>query len=239
MSPSGSGSTCTRAAPCALATALASASAAQHIYLRPGDYNAVTTSWQVSRVLQFYGGFGNDAAWTRVADRVGNQAKINGGGTFGGEFITIRVAPASGTLGSALSPVKFVDLYINGLDVPALTENNGKSSYALYAKSAFVEINRCTITGKNGRNGSNGYVGRSPGGDGQCRQQRRRYFGLRNWGGGGGLAPTTAAAMRRTRRVAGVVTARAAAAATVARWRFQVAPFSLDARWRRARRSDV
>jgi len=162
VSPLGSGTACSMATPCALATALAMTTSTQHIYLRPGDYNAVSASWQVARVVQIYGGFGSDAAWTRVADRAGNQAKIKGGGTFGGQYITIRVAPSSGTLGSAASPVKFVDLYVEGFDVPA--GNDGKSSYGLYAKNAFVEVNRCTVTGRNGRIGSAGVAGATPGG---------------------------------------------------------------------------
>jgi len=149
VSPTGSGTSCTRAAPCLLSTALG-ATARNHIYLRTGTYPAPGgTTYNITRVVKMLGGYGNDTSWTR-ANRSTNPTTITGG-QWSGEAITVRIA----SVGTASDPVVLGDLVMNG----GAPSGAGKSSYVIWAKSARLTVERSTISAANGAAGSTGGAG--------------------------------------------------------------------------------
>jgi hypothetical protein len=193
-SPSGSGVACTRDAPCSLTQAIASLTTQKpHIYLMAGTY---TGPWNINKVGELYGGYSTQ--WVR-GDRSSDTyaAKLQGG-LYGSEYMSVRVVGTAGAyLGTAGSPVKLIELQVLGPVLSALT--NGKSSYAIYASYARLNLVRVIVTQGAGAPGSAGSAGvgfsvqtaASGGGGGESAEHFTTICNSGRRGGGGGGTNTS------------------------------------------------
>ena len=195
VSPTGSGTACTRAAPCTLNQALTVTDAGKtHIYLREGTYTS--GPYDVTRAITLYGGY--SSGWVRgvYTDPV-YRATLTSSSQYGGQFITVRVAGVSNAvLGSAGTPVRLRELMVTGPAASGtLGSGYGKSSYAIYAAWSHLDLWRVGITAGTGAPGAEGTDGTAAtqtaaptGGTGETSDRFVTNCNTGRRGGGGGAS---------------------------------------------------
>ncbi|MCA9515895.1 MAG: hypothetical protein KC635_13205, partial [Myxococcales bacterium] len=185
----------TQGAPCrTIAYALLKVTSQRpHVYVQAGTYAGVL---DLPSYAEVYGGF--DTSWVRAArGSSGHGVTVTGGGLVGDNYLTVRAL----NVGTSSRPVKLADLDVIGPNASGTILSRGRSSHAIYAVNAWLEVDRVGITQGNGANGAGGSDGSgysstsraNGGGKGGNASQGLSWCSTDRKGGGAGGAGTCGA----------------------------------------------
>jgi len=121
------------------------------VYVRAGTY---VGSLSIPTNIKVFGGY--NASWTRASSgSIGHEVRLQSpaSAAFESQYMTVRAVGVTG--------VSLNDLIVDGPNVGTTRDGNGRglSSYAVYARSATIELARVTVKAKNGASGLTGAAG--------------------------------------------------------------------------------
>jgi hypothetical protein len=135
----------------------------KYVYVRTGTYGSTTgTALNITKSVEIFGGY--NASWVRAARTTSGHLVVLTGRDFTEgsdlQYMAVRVVGA----GAASTTVRLADLRIEAVSPPSTareSDGTGKSSYAVYGRSATLFVDRSEIVQGNGATGAAGGAGTS------------------------------------------------------------------------------
>ncbi len=134
-----------------------------YVYVRAGTYGSSSSpALNFSRAARVFGGYNTN--WLRAARTTSGHLVTLTGRDYNEsgnvQYMAVRVVG----VGTSLAPARLADLRVRAVS-PASTEResdgSGKSSYAVYARSSTLIVERCEVVQGNGATGAAGSPGTS------------------------------------------------------------------------------